>query len=146
MLPFLYQRNFKNIREEIPHSSQLEFLCFDNVQLKCSKKLIPLPKSLKKLHLLSTWSHRIPFELADTNITELKCTGVPWPSDLAKIYQNQFAERYTKYFTPKQLADLFKHFDRNKHGYIGDHELTQLAALIFKRFARLGYNGRWVIE
>ena len=131
--------SFRNIREKIQLAESLRLLQIENIQLKKLKKLIKLPASLKKLHLISMRSNQIPFQLENSSITSLKCTGVPWKADLkATIYFDQFKKEYERFFPDNQLLDIFKAFDKNNDGCIGELELTKFNAYIFKRFERLG--------
>ena len=102
----------------------MKVICLENIHLKRSRKLISLPVSLNKLHLIHLRSNQFAFEVNKENsdslqLIELKCTGVPWLTACGdKIYQSEFRKAFERFFTDKQIMHLFRMFDKDNNGCI----------------------------
>lgn len=127
--------DFHNIQDDLKELRSLVALHLENIHLKKSPVLMLLPSCLQKLHLLSISSNQLVFEVKETSLTEIKLTGVPWITDVGdKIYHNQFKIHFERFFSEVQLGDLFKVFDKNHDGCIGN--------FLIRRFSELT-TGSW---
>ena len=143
--------NFSEIVESVKMLKNLSVLKLDN--LNCDLDLIKpsnIPASLKILDLVNFKQNTFPFDLNDSKLESIKCSGVKLisissTSSNEALNSSKVIQFYGKLFTHEQINEIFRLIHGSKTEYLNSTEALKFNAYIYRKFPRFGY-GETVIE